>query len=288
MKTCVVTGASGLLGRAVVPALAAAGWNVVPLSHRERAGHRAVDLRDPTALAALLDEVAPDAVVHLAAYREPDFCEAHPGETARLNVDPVRLCAERLPASARLLFVSTDYVFDGTTPPYDETSPRHPLSEYGRSKCAAEDVLAGRDNAVVLRVPLLMGAGATLADSGFVAQMLAAVMSDHPQEIDDVLMRYPCWTRDVSGAIAFLLAGGQAGVFHISGPRGGTRYAWTVETARLLGRPHDHLIPSKIVIPRRAGRPVDSHLDDRKLRALGFTTATDPMDVVRAVLAAFA
>jgi S-adenosylmethionine synthetase len=285
MKTCIVTGASGLLGREVVTALK--NWNVVPLSHRPREGHRAVDLRERDQIAALLRDTKPDAVVHLAAYREPDFCEDNPAETARLNVDPVRYFADLLPIQTQLLFVSTDYVFDGKNPPYTEESERSPISEYGRSKCVAEDEIASRPNSIALRVPLLMGAGPTFKESGFIAMMVNDVNSGKPTSLDDVLMRFPCWTRDVAGAIAFLLAGKHNGTFHLSGPRGGTRYAWTLETAKLLGKPHDHLTPSKVVVPRKAGRPHNSQLNDAKLRAIGYKTSTDPMTVVRTVLAQF-
>lgn len=285
MKTCLVTGAGGLLGRETVPALAAAGWSVQSLALRPRAGFRSVDLRDPVAWRAALLEFKPDAVVHLAAYREPDYCEDHPDETRRLNVDPVRVAVETLPRTVPQLFVSTDYVFDGEQPPYREDSPRHAVSEYGRSKCAAEDALAGHPGGIALRVPLLIGGGPAFRESGFIAQMVEAVLAGKPQTLDDVLVRYPCWTRDVAGAIAFLLGGGHRGTFHLSGPRGGTRFAWTVDTATLLGRSADPFTPSKVVIPRKAVRPPDSHLDDAKIRALGYRTATDPRDVIRTVLA---
>lgn len=283
--TCLITGAGGLLGREVVPALDAAGWKTLPLALRARAGLRSVDLRDPDAWRAVLREMRPDAVVHLAAYREPDVCEEQVAETRRLNVDPVRIARETLPAGVPQLFVSTDYVFDGLTPPYREDSARNAVSEYGRSKCLAEDALAGSPDAIVLRVPLLIGGGPVFRESGFIAQMVEAVLAGKPQTLDDVLVRYPCWTRDVAGAIAFLLGGGHRGTFHLSGPRGGTRFAWTVETARLLGKSADPFTPSKVVVPRKAVRPPDSHLDDAKLRALGFKTATDLTDAIRAVLA---
>ncbi len=286
MKTCIVTGASGLLGREVVQELQK-NWRVVALSHKPREGYRAIDLRERNQIAALVAEVKPDAVVHLAAYREPDFCEENPAETKRLNVDSVRFFSETLPASAQLLFVSTDYVFDGTNPPYTEASPRNPLSEYGRSKCAGEDVIASRPNSIALRVPLLIGAGPSFKESGFIAQMIESLASGKPQQLDEVLVRFPCWTRDVAGAIAFLLAKKETGTFHLSGPRGGTRYAWTVEVAELLGQSHTHLAPSNVVIPRKAGRPRNSQLSDTKLRALGFATSTDLLDVVRFVIGKF-
>jgi dTDP-4-dehydrorhamnose reductase len=287
MKTCMITGANGLLGREVAAALAN-DWNIVALSHRPREGYRAIDLRERDQIAALIRETKPDAVVHLAAYREPDFCEENPAEAKRLNVDPVRFFSETLPATSQLLFVSTDYVFDGENPPYAESAARNPISEYGRSKCAAEDVIATRAKSITLRIPLLMGAGSTFAESGFIAQMYDAVTSGKPQQLDDVLVRFPCWTRDVAGAISFLLRGNHGGTFHLSGPRGGTRYAWTIDAAKLLGKPHAHLAPSNIVIPRKAGRPKNSRLSDAKIRALGFRTATDPMAAMQNVLAQFA
>ena len=161
MKTCLITGASGFLGREVARELAQT-WTVAGLGHQHAAGGiRSVDLREREQVKALVTETRPDAVVLLAAYRDPDFCEGNPAETARLNVDPVRYFAETLPAGVPLLFVSTDYVFDGRQPPYVETSSRNPISEYGRSKCAAEDVLASRPGAIVLRVPLLIGVATT-------------------------------------------------------------------------------------------------------------------------------
>ena len=84
--------------------------------------------------------------------------------------------------------------------------------------------------------------------------------------------------------LRFLLERRADGVFHLSGPRGGTRYGWTVEMARLLGRPHGHLKPSKVVVQRGARRPANSQLADDKLRALGYSPRTDFSDVARAVL----
>lgn len=278
-----VIGASGFLGREVTRVLSA-GADVVGWGRSGRDGSRAMDIRDPTALRAAVAGVRPSAVILLAAYRDPDACEADPGEARRLNVEPARVLRDALPAATPLLFVSTDYVFDGERPPYTEESPRSPVSVYGQTKCEAEDALAGRPGAAVLRVPLLVGGGASLRESGFIGQMVDAVSGGREQVLDDVLVRFPTWTRDVAGALRFLLERRADGVFHLSGPRGGTRYGWTVEMARLLGRPHGHLKPSKVVVQRGARRPANSQLADDKLRALGYSPRTDFSDVARAVL----
>ena len=286
MATCIVTGASGLLGRAVMAELTK-DFEVTGLGFRNAGGLRIADVREESQVRELVREIRPDIVLHLAAYRDPDFCEDHAEETRRLNVDPVAFFARHLPASARILVASTDYVFDGLKPPYVETDPRNPISEYGRSKCAAEDVLAGRPNSIALRIPLLIGAGATWAESGFITQLVNGLQARKPEAADDVLVRFPCWVGDVAAGIGFLVRGGHAGTFHLSGPSAGTRYDWIKRTAARLGLTHDHVTPSKTVIPRKAGRPPNSHLSDAKIRALGFKQATDPVDVIQRVARQF-
>ncbi len=284
MQTTLLLGSTGFLGRETLRAFESFG-PVIPVSRTGAHGSRAADIRDADALRGLVREARPDVVLLLAAYRDPDFCEGHPDETRRLNVEPARVLRESLPPSSRLLFVSTDYVFDGESPPYCEDSPRAPLSEYGRSKMEAEDALADRPNTTILRVPLLVGGGPSLRDCGFIGIVMEDARSGREIQVDNVLMRVPTWTRDVARAMRFLVERRADGVFHFSGPRGATRYAWTVEIAKRLGFPHAQFIPSEAIIPRPARRPRDSTLNDGKIRALGLTARTDFPDVVDTVLA---
>jgi dTDP-4-dehydrorhamnose reductase len=281
---CLITGATGFLGREVVRCFSRAHETVGV--GRERGGPDILktDLRDESAWRGVLVRIRPDLVIHCAAYRDPDFCEDHPEETRRLNVDPVRVLAETLPSSARLVLISTDYVFDGEHPPYREESPRRPLNVYGRSKADAEDLVLARAHSLVLRIPLLAGAGANLASSGFIAQLIQPLQTLQPMELDDVLIRVPTWTRDVAEALVFLADRGAEGVFHMSALRGLTRYGWTVEIARRLGKPTDHLKPSRDVVARKAARPRDATLSTAKLRSMGYNRFTDFPDVVRHVL----
>ncbi len=127
MRKCLVTGASGLLGREVSSRLAGA-YDVVRQAFAHAGpGMVTLDLRNAAELWEYVDEeLRPDVVVHCAAYRDPDFCEQHPQEMRRLNVDPVRELCEMLRPDCRLVFVSSDYVFDGEHPPYREDSLRDP------------------------------------------------------------------------------------------------------------------------------------------------------------------
>jgi dTDP-4-dehydrorhamnose reductase len=278
----VVTGASGFLGGAVRHRLAdehavdGLGWT------HSGPGFERVDIRDPVAFRTALERLDPEWVIHSAAYRDPDFCEDHPEETERLNVDPVRTLCAILPPAARVAFISTDYVFDGRHPPYREEDPRSPVQTYGRSKARAEDIVRARPGSLVLRIPLLIGIGADFASSGFMAQLFTHHLNrPEPHECDDALVRYPTWIEDVAEALAFLIRRNQSGVFHVSGADRLTRYAAVRVAAQELGREAAHVRPLDHAPRRRAARPPDSHLSTEKIRALGFTQFTPFVEVLR-------
>lgn len=286
MATCLITGASGFLGREVSRRLATR-YSPLGVAFRHGADMPALDLRDSDALASFLRQHRPDAVVHLAAYRDPDFCEEHREETWALNVRPLEVFCNELPPHVPLLFVSTDYVFDGRRPPYREADPVCPINVYGESKAVAERIVAQRPGATILRVPLLVGAATTLETSGFIAQMWQTVRDKTPRLEDHVIVRFPTWIRDVAAGIAFLLEGNHSGCFHLSSLRGATRYEWMREFAEIVGESADHLSPSSEVVPRRAERPLNSQLCSDRLLQLGFEGPSDFRAVVRDVLTSF-
>jgi dTDP-4-dehydrorhamnose reductase len=192
-----------------------------------------------------------------------------------------------LPAAAKLVFTSSDYVFDGDHPPYREDSPRRPPSVYGRSKAEAEDLVLARPGSLIVRFPLLVGAGPTFEASGYIAQLAEIVRQQKPAAIDDIGIRYPTWIRDVAAAIDLLLKRDATGVYHLSGPRGGARLQWAREVAELLGKPAGHLHPSAAPVQHKAPRPRNSELATGKIRALGFGPFTDFREVCRDVFARF-
>lgn len=239
------------------------------------------DLRNRDDVARLLDSTQPDVVIHAAAYRDPDFCETHPEEARRLNVEATRAFCDLLSPAARLIFISSDYVFDGETPPYREDDLRRPVSCYGQTKVEAEDAVQARVGAsAILRVPLLVGGGPTPEVSGFLYQLMRDLCDGQPREADDVLIRFPTWTEDVAEVLAYLLAQNVAGVVHFSGPEGLTRYGCFQVAARVSGLSADAIRPSRAVVPRLARRPPNSQLATVRLRAMGYTRFTPLADVL--------
>jgi dTDP-4-dehydrorhamnose reductase len=286
-NTILITGASGLLGRSLEARLEVMG-NVAAVAFSQVVeGTFPVDLRDPEGLKGLLQEVNPDVVVHSAAYRDPDFCEDNPDEAFRLNVAPVAGFCGLLPVSVPLLFISSDYVFDGVAPPYREEDERHPVCEYGRLKVEAEDLVLQRDAGLVLRIPLLIGAGPTWESSGFISKTVAQIEDPTPSSLDHVGIRFPTWIDDVAEAAAHLLGIGASGIFHYSSLEGGTKYEWAMELADLAGLSMEHIAPDREGAASRAPRPKNTQLAVEKIRQTGLSRFTPFRDVARSLMQRF-
>ena len=205
MSRVLVTGGRGMLGQDLLPALAA---------HDVTAPGRAdLDITDEAAVRAAV--AGHDVVVNLAAYTAVDAAEEHEEEARAINATGAgilsRAAAE---AGARIVHVSTDYVFDGSaTSPYPEDAPHAPVSAYGRTKAEGERlVLDGHpEGASVVRTAWLYGAGGP----SFPSTMLRLAASHDTVSVVDDQRGQPTWTVDLAARIVELVdAGAPAGVFH--------------------------------------------------------------------------
>jgi dTDP-4-dehydrorhamnose reductase len=287
-RNVLVSGASGLLGSAVVQRLARV-TGVLPLAHAHpHAGMRCVDLTDPSALARLGDEPW-DAVVHCAAYRSPDFCEQVREAAHVLNaVAPAQLAALAAARGARMIHISTDYVFPGTQAPYREDDPCAPVNYYGQTKLEAEQAVARQHPAaVILRIGALYADPAAGVPAPLLEEGLAAACAQQTVELDNRIVRYPVLNADVAEVIGFLLEGDYAGVLHAGAETPVTRYGWTRMIAGYLGRDTSHLRPTDRDLARPAPRPVDTGLAVERLRGLGGPLPRNCEQVLPAILARY-
>ena len=282
-----VTGASGLLGRAVLAAFRASGsgFSAAGTAHSRAEAHGllACDLRDADAARALVLAQRPALVVHSAAERRPDACEKdEAGSALRINVDAVfALARAAADVGAAFLYVSTDYLFAGDAAPYDERAEPRPLNAYGRLKLRGEHAaLAGHPAPVLLRVPVLFGPTADLSESAVTTFASAVRDAAKRQKIDDWQIRVPTFTPDVAATIVNIAraleraragAGGPeapAGIFNYSSSERFTRFSLVAHFARLLGLDASH-IEKLEGMPPGAPRPFDCALNQGKLEALG-------------------
>lgn len=290
-----ITGASGLLGRPVLRACAArSGWHVTGTSFRRSGpGLERIDLSQTAQLPAFLNAAAPDVIIHAAAERRPDVSEKDPQGTQRLNVGATATLAQWAAArQAFLIYISTDYVFDGTRPPYRPGDATHPLNAYGQSKLDGEQAVqaAGGDYAI-LRVPILYGEVETLDESP-VTVLAKNMLCAKPGErlaMEDWATRYPTHTADVAAVLVQMVAHKLAhpelrGLFHWSGSEPMTKYGMAQAFAPLLGFDPSRLAPDAAP-PAGAPRPKNAHLDTSDLERLGIGQRTPFASALPAILA---
>jgi dTDP-4-dehydrorhamnose reductase len=278
-------GASGLLGRAVAVELAdVASWQVVRTAHsRGDAQSVKLDIRDDAAVRAFIEHEKPDAIVVAAAERRPDICENDPALARALNVDALCSIARAARAlNSWVLSISTDYVFDGTEPPYFPADPPSPLNAYGRSKLEGERALLNSGaNACVLRLPLLYGPVLDWSESAVTSLTPAIVKSSRagaePALMDAWATRYPTFTPDVAVVIRQMTerhARGEAitGITQWSGDEPMTKFDIAERIARVL-RVEARLV-AQTTPADSTPRPRDCHLDSGALEALGIGRRT--------------
>lgn len=208
-----ITGASGLLGRAVHQQCKEKGFETKALAFtRSNLDQQLVklDLTDATAVERCLHDFQPDVIVHTAAERRPDVVEKDPAASNAINVDAsasIATIASKLDKLPLLINISTDYVFDGSKPPYKVDDAPNPLNAYGVSKLQGERAVAEHakpGHFTNLRVPVLYGKTIT-NDESAVNVLLNAIQppagSTSPNKCDAYAVRYPTNVADVAKAI---------------------------------------------------------------------------------------
>jgi dTDP-4-dehydrorhamnose reductase len=206
----VVCGAGGMLGQDLVKAAAAANYEVMALGRRE------LDVTDANAVREAVGAAAADAVVNCAAYTQVDGAEEHSELATRVNGEGAGNVAEaaRL-AGASVLYVSSDYVFDGRKgEPYVESDSPAPLSAYGRSKLAGEVATAEMNpRHLIVRSSWLFGT----QGGNFVETMLRLGRERGRLGIVHDQVGCPTWTGHLAEELVRVAAGDEYGIHHLAG-----------------------------------------------------------------------
>lgn len=240
-----VTGSQGFLGGYVVKAIAAAGHTAVTTSRS--GGDAQVDLLAPGMIAAVLEGLQPDVIIHLAAMSRMGECQSDPDRANRVNAGVAELFAERF--GARLLFASTDLVFDGRSGPYDEDAATAPLSAYGASKAEGEERVRHRGGRVV-RLPLLFGPDEH--GRGATASLRQAIEAGEPFTLFTNEYRTPLHAADAAKALVeFVVAPDGPNMFHLPGPERVSRWELAQRFATVQGLSMDTLGSAECQDPLR-------------------------------------
>ena len=253
MRT-LIFGGTGMLGRALAAEARTRGWAALALS-REQA-----DVTDRERLMYWADAFRPELVVNCAAFTKVDACETEPERAFEVNgraVGQVVAAAESV--NARLVHVSTDYVFDGEgREPYKEDAPTAPLSVYGQSKLEGERHALAYGRALVVRTSWLFGQGGP----NFVTTMTGLIDAGKlPLRVVDDQAGCPTYAPFLAGALFDLAALEITGVVHYRNREPVSWYAFAEEIARLWWGAARVAPDPTTEFPRPARRPAYSVLD---------------------------
>jgi dTDP-4-dehydrorhamnose reductase len=260
-----VTGGAGMLGQAVTDAATRLGHEVVSLSRAQ------LDIADAAQVARVVPAAGPAAIVNCAAWTDVDGAEAHEARALAVNGGGAGNVARAAAATgARLVHVSTDYVFDGDRAhagggagePWLESDPVAPLQAYGRTKLAGERAVAeAGDEHVIVRTAWLFGAGGP----NFVETMLRlAADRDEVSVVTDQVGR-PTWTGHLAAALVEAAERrGDLGVFHATGPGACSWNEFALEIFDRAGVDCRVLPTTSEAFPRPATRPAYSVLGSER------------------------
>jgi len=223
-RRVLITGASGTLGGPLSALAAGTGWDVYAGYFQQAQGIRAglpvqLDLRDRARVREIVAGLQPDVIIHAAVTERsgPGYAEA-----IRLAAQSIAEAARS--TGARLIALSTDLVFDGTLPLYDEDTPPRPTfgSAYGQAKADAERLIGLLDPAaLIVRTSLIYDFDPANAQ---VAWMLRAVAQGQPVQLYTDQIRCPIWAENLAHVLLELAETDLSGLLHVVGPEPLSRY----------------------------------------------------------------
>jgi dTDP-4-dehydrorhamnose reductase len=252
-----ILGATGLLGKALIRE--GSGDEVTGLSSRD------VDIRNAQQVREVLEKARPEWIVLAAAYTDVDGCESHQDLAFAVNRDgPVNVAKAAKQIGAKLIFLSSDYVFDGkNTVPYEIDDTRNPQSIYGRSKAEAElGLLEVLPECCIARTSWLFGRGGKC----FPETILKLAATRPALDVVNDQRGCPTYTVDLARAIAELCRGGASGIVHVTNAGDCTWFDFAREIVKSAGLATDVLPVSSQQMARPAPRPAYSVLSPASLQ----------------------
>lgn len=262
-----MTGASGHFGRTFCDV--AAGQEIVPAFHRQRGEKpetaRRFELLEPESCRRLVHDTRPDVVVHAAAWTNVDACEADPVGAMQANegaTSEIARAAQEI--GARLCYISTDYVFDGTKGDYSEDDTAHPIQTYGQSKLAGEAHVRAVDGLVVRTSTVFSD-----HKPSFMSWLAGELAAGRPVRVAEDQRTNPTWAHDCATQVLHLVRKGARGVYHAAGATALTRYECAVQVAAAGNHRPDLVVGVPMArLPWIAPRPRDTSLHLEKVARL--------------------
>jgi dTDP-4-dehydrorhamnose reductase len=271
-KRVLIAGANGLLGQKLIKVfqddyeVLALGRQAQPRLPEGNFQYHQGDITDRRGLRDLVQNFVPNFVINAAAFTDVDDGETKRELCWQINVTGVEnLAYAAQKIQARLIHVSTDYVFDGAAGPYREDDRPNPLGFYARSKLAGENVLLNSSaNYAIARTMILYGTGYKIR-LNFVTWLINQLRNGQPAQIVDDQFGNPTLAGELARALRALAESGRDGIYHLSGSETIDRYHFAVKIAEVFNLDPQLIQPIKTSdLKQAAPRPLRSGFDISK------------------------
>ena len=264
-----ITGATGQLGTDLVLSAQKSGHQVIATIHAD------LDITDKSQVDRVVGEAKADAIIHAAAWTAVDACESDPQRAMSVNRDgTANIVSAARKSGSRVIYISTDYVFDGTKPtPYIESDLPNPQSVYGASKLAGEQQLDLMTDQIV-RISWVCGEhGANM-----VKTILRLAATNPTLTFVDDQIGSPTFTSDAAPMIIEMATAGLAGIWHVTNQGSTSWFGFARDVLTCAGLDADRVIATttKLLQPARpAKRPTNSVLDNAQMRKANLALLDD-------------
>ena len=267
MRTVLVTGISSVPGYGIGYELSKSGYKVVGIYNNNQVNYDNIetikfDLRKD--VSQLINRFNPDIIIHVAAIGLVDYCEEHKTECIKVNVDATKkLLKYAYKKGIGIIYLSSDYVFDGRKGLYREEDPPNPVNFYGLTKLLGETITATLGG-LIIRVSAVFGPG--YGRKNFAKVLFEKLISN--QKIYAFKDQYlsPTYNLLIGRAIKRIIERDQIyeTIYHVAGPRL-SRYDYALIVAEILNKPKDLIVPTSLKEATfKAPRPSDSSLNNTK------------------------
>ena len=264
-----ITGAAGQLGTDLVLSAQKSGHQVIATIHAD------LDITDKSQVDRVVGEAKADAIIHAAAWTAVDACESDPQRAMSVNRDgTANIVSAARKSGSRVIYISTDYVFDGTKPtPYIESDLPNPQSVYGASKLAGEQQLDLTTDQIV-RISWVCGQhGANM-----VKTILRLAATNPTLTFVDDQIGSPTFTSDAAPMIIEIATAGLAGIWHVTNQGSTSWFGFARDVLTCAGLDTDRVIATttKLLQPARpAKRPANSVLENAQMRKANLALLDD-------------
>ena len=273
-KRILVTGGTGLLGKALIEAgahpvsICAIYYGDYDMKNTAETLYFNADICDRDSMEKIFRDSNPEVVIHTAGAANVDYCEKHPDEARRSNVIGTKIIAELCKKhGSKIVFISTNAVFDGKHAPYSEDSIPSPINSYGRMKLEAEEIVRGSGlKHLIIRPILMYGWNNKNERSNPVTWLVHKLGSGEEVKMVNDVYENPLLNTSCAETIWALIRSGKEGVYHIAGKDVLNRHELALLVADIFGLDRTLISPvSSTAFKNLAPRPSNTSYNTAKI-----------------------